>query len=48
MKISLIKASIENAEEIHQMQIKAFRKLLEKYEDYTTSPANENIDKIIG
>jgi GNAT superfamily N-acetyltransferase len=48
MKINLIKASIENAEKIHHMQIKAFRKLLEKYEDYTTNPANENVDKIIG
>jgi hypothetical protein len=48
MEMNLVKASIENAEEIHQTQIKAFRKLLEKYEDYTTSPTNENIDKIIG
>jgi hypothetical protein len=29
------------------MQLKSFRKLLDKYQDYDISPGNEPIDKII-
>ena len=47
VEINLVKASVENAEEIHKMQIEAFRNLLEKYKDYDTNPGNENIDKVI-
>jgi RimJ/RimL family protein N-acetyltransferase/N-acetylglutamate synthase-like GNAT family acetyltransferase len=45
--VKLEKAAIKDANEIHQMQLKAFKILLEKYEDYDTSPGNEGIDKII-
>jgi GNAT superfamily N-acetyltransferase len=48
MKITLIKATVENAKEIHQMQIESFKKLLDIYQDYETNPGNEKIDKIIG
>jgi GNAT superfamily N-acetyltransferase len=48
VEIYLVKTSVENAGEIHQMQIKAFRNLLEKYKDYDTNPGNENVDKVIG
>lgn len=47
MEIKLIKATIEDADEIHQMQLKSFKSLLDKYEDYDTNPGNETIDKII-
>ena len=47
MDLKLEKATIGNINEIHQMQIKAFKNLLEKYEDYDTNPGNENIDKIV-
>jgi GNAT superfamily N-acetyltransferase len=47
MDITLEKASVENADEIHQMQIKSFKKLLDKYQDYDTNPGNETIDRII-
>jgi len=47
MEIKLEKATIENVEEIHQMQIKSFKSLLEKYKDYDTNPGNENIERII-
>jgi len=47
MDINLEKATIENANEIHQMQLISFKKLLDKYQDYAISPGNEPIDKII-
>jgi GNAT superfamily N-acetyltransferase len=46
MKISLQKATNQDAEEIHSMQICSFRSLLEKYQDFDSSPGNENIDKV--
>jgi GNAT superfamily N-acetyltransferase len=47
MEINLVKASVENAEEIHQMQLISFKKLLEKYQDYDLNPGNEKIEKTI-
>jgi len=47
MKISLQKATIVDAGEIHSMQIRSFRSLLEKYQDFETNPGNETIDRII-
>ncbi|QQO09920.1 GNAT family N-acetyltransferase [Breznakiella homolactica] len=47
MKIELCKAAAENACEIHRMQLLAFRKLLEKYQDYETNPGNEDLQKIL-
>lgn len=41
------KASIEDAELIYSMQIEAFRPLLDKYQDFETSPANENVERTI-
>lgn len=45
--IQLKKACIEDAENLHQMQIKAFMPLLQKYKDYDTNPGNETLDRII-
>ena len=47
MVISLTKSELKDAENIHAMQIKSFIPLLEKYQDYETSPVNEPIEKII-
>ncbi len=46
MKVELLRANIENAKEIHAMQVEAFKELLEKYQDFDTNPANENIEKV--
>ena len=47
MKVSLCKAGSNDAVTIHEMKVKAFMPLLEKYQDLETSPANETIEKII-
>jgi hypothetical protein len=47
MEIKLVKADIENAKEIHQMQIITFRPLLEKYQDFGSNPGNEKIERTI-
>jgi len=41
MEIKLLRADISDAEELHAMQIKAFKELLEKYQGFDTSPGNE-------
>ena len=46
MEVTLSRADIDNAKEIHAMQVEAFKELLEKYQDFDTSPANENIEKV--
>lgn len=44
--INLIKAVFSDCEQIHKMQVSAFTKLLEKYNDYETNPASESLEKI--
>lgn len=46
MEINLLRAGMEDAEELHAMQIESFRKLLDKYQDFDTNPGNETIEKI--
>ncbi len=46
MKVELLRADIGDAKELHAMQIKAFEKLLEKYQDFDTNPANECVEKV--
>lgn len=48
MDISLVKAGLEDAKTIYDMQLKAFLPLFEKYQDFDTSPANEPIEKTLG
>lgn len=45
-EVILLRADIDDAKELHAMQIKAFRELLEKYQDFDTSPANESVEKV--
>ncbi len=47
MNIKLIPAEFEDIETILKMQIISFAELLEKYQDYDTSPSNENYDNIL-
>lgn len=47
MKLQLIRANIEDAQLIWEMQMEAFAELLEKYQDMDTNPGNEPIEKVI-
>ncbi len=47
MNVKLIPAKFEDIETILKMQIISFAEMLEKYQDYDTSPANESYDKIL-
>ena len=44
--VKLQRANISDAKELHAMQVKAFKELLEKYQDFDTNPANENVEKV--
>ena len=46
MKIHLIKVTLKDAKDIWEMQVKAFKKLLDKYQDFETNPANESISNV--
>jgi hypothetical protein len=47
MDINLVKATLENANELFQMQIITFKPLLEKYQDFDRNPGNEKIERTI-
>lgn len=47
MKVSLVRASLENAKEIWQMQKESFAGLLEKYQDFETNPASESLERVL-
>lgn len=47
MKITLQLATEKDATTIHDLQIAAFTPLLEKYKDYSTSPATEPLEKTV-
>ena len=46
MNVLLTKATIEDSETIHKMQLESFAPLLEKYRDYDTNPAAEPLEKV--
>lgn len=46
LEVKLLRADMDAAKELHAMQIKSFQKLLEKYQDFDTSPANESVEKV--
>lgn len=46
MEVKLVRADAKDAKELHAMQVKSFRELLEKYQDFDTSPANESVEKV--
>ena len=47
MDITLKKATVEDSGELYDMQIKSFKALLEKYQDYDYSPGAEKIDRTV-
>lgn len=46
MEVTLTRADINDAKELHAMQVEAFKELLEKYQDFDTNPGNESIEKV--
>ena len=46
MKIELIRVTLKDTKEIWEMQVKAFKELLDKYQDFETNPASEPISNI--
>ena len=46
MDVTLLRADVEDAGEIHTMQVEAFGALLEKYQDFDTNPASESVEKV--
>lgn len=47
MVIELEKATVEQAEKWLELQKEAYAPLLEKYQDYETSPATETLERVI-
>lgn len=47
MNLKLVRAGVEDAKHLWEMQFEAFMELYNKYHDTETSPATEQIDKII-
>ena len=47
MNTTLKKANITDAELLHKMQIEAFMPLLQKYQDFDTSPGNESVESTL-
>lgn len=46
MTVELLRATADDADEIHAMQLKAFQELLERYQDFDTNPGNEPIEGV--
>ncbi|PFA69177.1 GNAT family N-acetyltransferase [Bacillus sp. AFS015802] len=46
MKVRLEKATNQDAQSIFDIQVKAFKPLLDRYKDHDTNPANETIEKV--
>ncbi len=44
--MELRRAALKDAHTIWQLQLEAFADLLDKYQDYDTSPGNETIDRV--
>lgn len=47
MELNLIRASVEDAERLWQMQVEAFAEMYNRYRDTDTSPATEPIDRVV-
>ncbi|WP_042149922.1 GNAT family N-acetyltransferase [Paucisalibacillus sp. EB02] len=47
MEIRLEKATDNDALAIFEIQVKAFKPLLDKYKDYDSNPAKETIDRVL-
>ena len=47
MSIILVKATKSDMKEMWEMQVEAFKSLLEKYQDYDMSPATESYENVL-
>ena len=47
MSISLKKAKVSDSEYLYELQIKSFKPLLDKYQDYDTNPGAEKLERTI-
>ena len=47
MNMKLVRIGMDGAEKLWKMQVEAFQDLYDKYQDTETSPATEQIEKII-
>ena len=47
MHITLMKASVADAQQLYGLQIRAFKALLDKYQDHDTNPGAEKIERTI-
>ncbi len=47
MDLKLIRADVNDAERLWQMQVEAFMEMYNKYQDTETSPATEPLDRMI-
>lgn len=47
MNISLKKATVSDCEVLYDLQIKSFKNLLDKYQDYDTNPGAEKLERTI-
>lgn len=45
--MELIRASLTDAQQLWEMQVKSFQQLLDKYQDYETNPASESVDRVL-
>ncbi|MBE5809505.1 MAG: GNAT family N-acetyltransferase [Clostridiales bacterium] len=46
MEVTLVRASVDDAETIWKMQLVAFQELLDRYQDLDTNPGNEQLEKV--
>ena len=46
MEVTLSRANMDDVEELHAMQVRAFKELLEKYQNFDTNPGNESVEKV--
>lgn len=47
MNVKIVKAEFQDLQLLYDIQLKSFKSLLEKYQDYDMSPGNESIEGII-
>jgi len=47
MKLSLKKAKISDSAHLYELQIKSFKPLLDKYQDFDTNPGAEKLERTI-
>lgn len=47
MNVKIVKAEFQDLQLLYDIQLKSFKSILEKHQDYDMSPGNESIERII-